>query len=201
VRRRRADPAACELARRLKVALREIQYGIDEMQAAQASLPRAITIGISRIRMRISCRPRSTSFSPSTRTHRSVLGGRYEALLDDLRGGGLDFLFGVLRRRTGRATSTKSFCSPIPMRWWCGAGIRFASAQDQARDLAAHDWILPARGAPRRERSNAFSPAPPMRRKSASRPPRRRSTGPFGHQRRITLLSRLEAQFDDSAGR
>lgn len=195
---------ACELARRLKVALREIQYGIDEMQAAQGVFRSRITIGNiahSDAHLLSAALNQLLALYPDAIVQ--VLGGRYEALLDDLRGGGLDFLFGVLRRPDWASDVDEELLFTNPYAVVARRGHPLSRLRKiTPRDLAAHDWILPARGAPRREAferifaGSAYAPKVSIETTSAAIYRTILATSD-----RITLLSRLEAQFDDSAGR
>src|SRR5262249_28933633 len=90
---------ARELARRLKVALRELEYGVEEIRAAQGIFTSRITVGNiphSGTDLLSNAARRFLALYPSASVH--VSDGPYEALLDALRAGDLDLLFGVLRR-------------------------------------------------------------------------------------------------------
>src|SRR5437016_610366 len=90
---------ARELARRLKVALRELEYGIEEIRAAQGIFMSRIRVGNiphSGTHLLSKAINRFLALYPAAFVH--VLDGPYEPLLDSLRAGDLDLLFGVLRR-------------------------------------------------------------------------------------------------------
>ena len=144
---------ARELARRLKVALRELEYGIEEIRAAQ---------GIFLSRIRIGNIPHSGTHLlskainqflasyPAAFVH--VLDGPYEPLLDALRAGDLDLLFGVLRRPAWAIDVREEFLFSNPYAIVVRRQHPLARIRNVTlRDLAGYDWILPARGAPRRE--------------------------------------------------
>jgi LysR family transcriptional regulator, regulator for genes of the gallate degradation pathway len=144
---------ARELARRLKVALTEVEYGIEELRAAQ---------GIFSSRIRIGNIPHSGTHLLSNAIRRflglypsasvQVLDGPYEALLDALRAGDLDLLFGVLRRPAWAADVAEEFLFSNPYAVFVGRQHPLARVRKiTLRELASYDWILPARGAPRRE--------------------------------------------------
>ena len=88
-----------EIARRFQIALRELAYGIEELQAAQGNIVTRIVIGnvphsgtqvlSSAIDAFLKAYPTATV---------QIVDDHYEALLDGLRAGKLDLLFGVLRR-------------------------------------------------------------------------------------------------------
>ncbi|HEY2135601.1 MAG TPA: LysR family transcriptional regulator [Xanthobacteraceae bacterium] len=195
---------AIELARRLKVALREIQYGIDEIQAAQGIFTSRITIGNiahSDAHLLSAALNKLLALYPNAIVQ--VLGGRYEALLEDLRGGDLDFLFGVLRRPDWATDVDEELLFSNPYAVVVRREHPLAQRRKVTpRDLAAYDWILPARGAPRREAfegifaGSDFAPKVSIETTSAAIYRTILATSD-----RITLLSRLEAQFDNNAGR
>jgi DNA-binding transcriptional LysR family regulator len=144
---------ARELARRLKVALRELEYAIEEIRTAQ---------GIFMSRIRVGNIPHSgthllskainhfLALYPAAFVH--VLDGPYEPLLDGLRAGDLDLLFGVLRRPTWATDVKQEFLFSNPYAVFVGRQHPLARVRRiTLRELARYEWILPARGAPRRE--------------------------------------------------
>jgi DNA-binding transcriptional LysR family regulator len=144
---------ARELARRLKVALRELEYGIDEMRTAQGIFTARIAIGNiphSGAHLLSQAINQFLASYPAASVH--VLDGPYEPLLEALRAGDLDLLFGVLRRPAWASDVREEFLFANPYvvvvrRQHPLARIRNVTL----RDLARYDWILPARGTPRRE--------------------------------------------------
>ena len=189
---------ARELARRLKVALRELEYATEEIRAAQ---------GIFMSRIRVGNIPHSgthllskainhfLALYPAAFVH--VLDGPYEPLLDGLRAGDLDLLFGVLRRPAWAIDVREEFLFSNPYavvvrRQHPLAGVRNVTL----RDLAGYDWILPARGAPRREafeRLFAGSARAPIVSIETTSSAIYKSV--LTTTDRIALLSTLEAQF------
>jgi DNA-binding transcriptional LysR family regulator len=144
---------ACKLARRLKVALRELEYGIDEIREAQGVFTSRITLGNiphSGTHLLSSAITRFLGSYPNAAVH--VLDGPYEALLDALRAGDLDLLFGVLRRPAWATDVRQEFLFSNPYAVFVGRGHPLTRVRKiTLRELAGYDWILPARGAPRRE--------------------------------------------------
>ena len=182
----------------LKVALRELEYAIEEIRAAQ---------GIFMSRIRVGNIPHSgthllskainhfLALYPAAFVH--VLDGPYEPLLDGLRAGDLDLLFGVLRRPAWAIDVSEEFLFSNPYavvvrRQHPLAGVRNVTL----RDLAGYDWILPARGAPRREafeRLFAGSARAPIVSIETTSSAIYKSV--LTTTDRIALLSTLEAQF------
>jgi DNA-binding transcriptional LysR family regulator len=144
---------ARELARRLKVALREVEYGVEEIRAAQGIFTSRITVGNiphSGTHLLSRAISRFLALYPSASVH--VLDGPYEALLDALRAGDLDLLFGVLRRPAWATDVKEEFLFSNPYAVFVGRQHSLARVRKiTLRELASYDWILPARGAPRRE--------------------------------------------------
>jgi len=191
---------ARELARRLKVALREIEYGIEEIRAAQ---------GIFLSRIRVGNIPHSGTHLlskainqflasyPAAFVH--VLDGPYAPLLDALRAGDLDLLFGVLRRPAWATDVKEEFLFSNPYAVVVRRRHPLARMRNVTlRDLAGYDWILPARGAPRREafeRLFAGAPRSPIVGIETTSSAIYKSV--LAATDRIALLSTLEAQFVD----
>jgi LysR family transcriptional regulator, regulator for genes of the gallate degradation pathway len=144
---------ACELARRLKIALTELEYGIEEIRAAQGVFTSRIAIGnIPHSGTVLLSKAISRFLASYPAASVRVLDGPYETLLEGLRAGDLDLLFGVLRRPAWASDVREEFLFPNPYAVIAGrrhplARVRRISLQQ----LAGYQWILPARGIPRRE--------------------------------------------------
>jgi DNA-binding transcriptional LysR family regulator len=144
---------ARELARRLKVALRELEYGIQEIRAAQGIFTSRITVGNiphSGTHLLSTTITRFLTSYPSASVH--IVDGPYEVLLDALRAGDLDLLFGVLRRPAWATDVREEFLFSNPYAVFVGRQHPLTRARKiTLQGLARYGWILPARGAPRRE--------------------------------------------------
>jgi LysR family transcriptional regulator, regulator for genes of the gallate degradation pathway len=194
---------ARELARRLKVALRELEYGIEEIRAAQGIFTARIAVGNiphSGAHLLSKAINQFLALYPSASVH--VLDGPYEPLLDALRAGDLDLLFGVLRRPAWADDVREEFLFSNPYVVVVRRQHPLARVRNVTlRELARYDWILPARGAPRREafeRLFAGSPRPPMVGIETTAPAIYKSI--LATTDRIALLSTLEAQFAEPEG-
>jgi DNA-binding transcriptional LysR family regulator len=87
---------------------------------------------------------------PNASVH--VVDGPYERLLDTLRAGDLDLLFGVLRRPAWATDVREEFLFSNSYGVFVGRQHPLTRVRKiTLRDLSGYDWILPARGAPRRE--------------------------------------------------
>ena len=144
---------ARELARRLKVALRELEYGVEEIRAAQGMFTSCITVGNiphSGTHLLSTTITRFLTLYPSASVH--VADGPYEVLLDALRAGDLDLLFGVLRRPAWATDVREEFLFSNPYAVFVGRQHPLTRVRKiTLQGLARYGWILPARGAPRRE--------------------------------------------------
>jgi LysR family transcriptional regulator of gallate degradation len=144
---------ARELARRLKVALRELEYGVEEIRAAQGIFTSRVAIGNiphSGTHLLSQAISRFLALYPNASVH--VLDGPYEALLQALRAGDLDLLFGVLRSPAWATDLKEEFLFSNPYAICVGHQHPLARARKiTLRELTSYGWILPARGAPRRE--------------------------------------------------
>lgn len=148
----RATPAASRLVRAIRIAISELQAGLDELAALSQAGAGRIAIGTLAL-------PRSwllpRAIARFARTHPdasvTIAEGTYDELLAHLRGGDIDMLVGALR-------------DPLPVRdvrqqalfaddlWIVGrADHPMAHALHPNRAaLARYPWVIGARGAPMR---------------------------------------------------
>jgi DNA-binding transcriptional LysR family regulator len=192
---------ARELARRLKVALRELEYGVEEIHAAQGIFTSRITVGkIPHSGTDLLAKAISQFLAryPSASVH--VLDGPYDTLLDRLRAGDLDLSFGVLRRPAWATDVGEQFLFANPYAVFVGRAHPLAhSRKVTLQQLADYAWILPARGAPRREafeRMFAESTHPPTVAIETTSMGIYRSI--LATTNMIALLSTVEAQLNEA---
>jgi len=195
------NPQGAELARRFQVALREIAYGLEELQAAQGAVVSRIAVGnIPHSGERILSAAVDALLAIFPSAHVRIVDGPYEALLDDLRAGRLDLLFGVLRRPAWArdVTEERLFENPYVVVARADHPLRRAT-RITPRELTRYGWIMPEAGAPRRrafERLFAGLTAPPVRIETTSLSIYR---SVLATSDRLTLMSRLAAQSAESA--
>jgi hypothetical protein len=173
-----------ELARRFRVALREIEYGLEEVRAAQGMIVSRIAIGNiphSATRVLSGAIDKLLAIYPKARVQ--VVDDHYEALLKDLRAGKLDLLFGVLRRPDWASDVHEERFFPILIARSYGAITHlpvFAASRCAIWRLTIGSCRPAAcRGA---KRSRGSLPVCRRRPGSASRAPRRRFISPFSHR-------------------
>lgn len=149
---------ALELARKLGLAKREIEAAADDIRYLD---------GVESGKVAIGALPMSGAYligaaiADLTRNfpdaHVSVTNSPYGFLLNSLRTGAIDVIFGVLRRPEW-ATDIEE--EPLFFDPYCivgRAGHPLASrAAVSTADLAAYDWIIPGEGSPRRRQYEAL---------------------------------------------
>jgi DNA-binding transcriptional LysR family regulator len=191
-----------ELARRFQVAVREIEYGLEELHAAQGSVVSRIVVGnIPHSGERVLSGAVDALLASYPTAHVQVVDGHYDVLLNDLRAGKLDLLFGVLRRPAWAIDVEEELLFDNPYVVVARAGHPLSRAKRiTPRDLARYDWIMPEAGAPRRkafERMFAGLPRQPRVSIEATSLSVYRSI--LAGSDRLTLMSRLAAQANESA--
>ena len=146
-------PYGTELARRCQVAQQEIAYGVEEMEAARGNIVSRIAIGNiphSATQVLSNAVRELLSKYPTARVQ--ILDNHYENLLNDLRAGKLDLLFGVLRRPDWAADVKEAllFANHYVVVARIGHPL-LKIKRPTLRDLSRYDWIMPGPMAPRQK--------------------------------------------------
>ena len=146
-------PYGSELARRVQVALGEIEYGLDELQAARGNIVSRIAIGNiphSATQILSNAIKEFLSRYPTARVR--IVDGHYEDLLNELRAGKLDLLYGVLRRPDWAADVKEEllFANHYVVVARNGHPLHRLK-RVRNRDLANFGWIMPGPLAPRQQ--------------------------------------------------
>jgi LysR family transcriptional regulator of gallate degradation len=146
-------PYGSELARRIQVALGEIEYGLDELQAARGNIVSRIAIGNiphSATQILSNVIKEFLSRYPTARIR--IVDGHYEDLLNELRAGKLDLLYGVLRRPDWAADVKEEllFANHYVVVARNGHPLHRLK-RVRNRDLANFGWIMPGPLAPRQQ--------------------------------------------------
>jgi DNA-binding transcriptional LysR family regulator len=145
-------PPGAELARRFKLAAREIEYGIDEIGAAQGRFVSRIVVGnIPHSNTHLISAAINELLAKFPDASVEVLDGHYNDLLTALRSGGLDLVYGVLRRPKWAFDVEERllFSNPYAVVARRDHPLRTLRRITTA-DLARYDWVLPPQGTPRR---------------------------------------------------
>jgi DNA-binding transcriptional LysR family regulator len=195
--------AGTELARRLKVAAREIEYGIEEIRAEHGQFVSRIVVGnIPHSDIHLLSAAINDFLASFPDASVQVLDGHYNELLSGLRGGSVDIVYGVLRRPKWAFDVEERFLFSNP---YAVVARRDHPIRKLRRitisDLARHDWIMPPSGTPRR---HAFEQ---IFKGHKSQPKVTIETTSMGIYRavlsttdRLSLFSRREADEDKTIG-
>jgi LysR family transcriptional regulator of gallate degradation len=147
-----ATPPAADLARRFKIAAREIEYGMDELEAERGHFASRIVVGnIPHSDAHLLSRAINDLLVRFPEASVEVIDGHYNDLLNALRSGGLDVVYGVLRR--------PDWAFDVEERLLFANRYAVVARRDHPirklkkitiSDLARYDWIMPPQGTPRR---------------------------------------------------
>ena len=145
-------PPATELARRFKVAAREIEYGMDEIAAEHGPFVSRIVVGnIPHSDTHLLSAAINELLAKFPQASVDVLDGHYNDLLNGLRHGSVDIVYGVLRRPKWAVDIEEKF---LFSNRYAVVARRDHPIRAQRRitiaDLARYDWIMPPLGTPRR---------------------------------------------------
>lgn len=193
-------PLGTELARRFQIALRELAYGLEELQATRGNIITRIVIGniphsgtqvlSSAIKNFIRTYPTATV---------QIVDGHYEELLDDLRVGKIDFLFGVLRRPDWArdVTEEELFTDRYVVVGRAAHPLRRGKTL-RLRDLASYDWIMPGPLTPRHQAfRRMFAGLPALPKISVETTSLQIYRDLLATTDQLTLMSALEAQLNE----
>jgi len=189
-----------ELARRFQLAIREIEYGLEEVQAAKGTVTSRVAVGNiphSNNQMLSSAINELLGDHPNAHVH--VVDGHYEALLHDLRAGKLDFLFGVLRRPDWALDVKEEELFPNPYVVVARRDHPLALLRTLTLEqLTRYDWVMPGPGTPRQQAfERMFGESPRRPRVSLETTSMQIYRTVLASTDRLTLMSRAEAQLND----
>lgn len=189
-----------EIARRFQIALRELIYGVEELQAARGNVVSRLVVGnIPHSGSQILSSALNEFLIRYPTATVQIIEGHYEALLDDLRAGKMDFLFGVLRRPDWAQDVVEEalFSNPYVVVGRLGHPLSRAKKLN-LHQLAGYDWIMPGPMTPRQlafRRIFARLPAPPKI--SIETTYLQICRDLLASTDRLTLMSTLEAQLNE----
>jgi DNA-binding transcriptional LysR family regulator len=146
-----AAPAAVEFARKMKVAQREIDWGVDEVEAAQGNVGGDIVIGallLAGSEVLASVINELVATYPAANIR--ILSGNAEDVLRYLRNGDVDVVIGLLRN-PGSAELVQEVLAETP---YVVVGRHDHPLAGRERvtldDLADYEWVIGTPGASRR---------------------------------------------------
>jgi LysR family transcriptional regulator, regulator for genes of the gallate degradation pathway len=191
-----------ELARRIQVAIREIQYGIEELKAAEGNVISRLAVGnIPHSDTQVLSAAINDLLAAYPKACVSIVDGHYDVLLNDLRAARLDLLWGVLRTPSWAHDVTEERLFPNPyvvVARKCHPLTRLKRIT--LNDLAGYDWITPGPTAPRQQALqrifSAVRRAPRITIETTSMQIHRNI---LASTDRLALMSLMEARFNDSA--
>ena len=148
-----AAPAAAELARQFMVAAREIEYGIEEFHAESGRFVSRIVVGnIPHSDIHLLSAAINDLLAKFPEISVDVLDRHYNDLLQALRNGGVDLVYGVLR--------LPEWASDVEERFLFSNQYTLVARRDHPlrslrkiaiSDLMRYDWIMPPSDTPRRQ--------------------------------------------------
>jgi DNA-binding transcriptional LysR family regulator len=192
-----------ELARRLRLAMRELDYALEEINTEQGIITSRIAVGtLATSGSFVLARTIDEFLGNSPGARVQVIEEPYEQLLGDLRAGKIDFLFSVLRRPDWATDvkETKLFAEPyvVVMRPHHPLnGVKLVGKDE----LAQYEWVVPGPTTPRYlafERLFASSKKPPQARIETTSRGLIRALLTMSD--RLTLLTRHEALLEEKLG-
>jgi LysR family transcriptional regulator of gallate degradation len=193
-----ATPAAAEFARKLKLGLREIEWGVEEIEAARGNIGGEIVIGAMLLAGSVLLASVLNEFVAAyPNANIRVLNGNAEDMLRYLRCGDVDFVFGLVRDPTPQ-DFVNEVLAETPYVVVSRHGHPLCEKPSVTLDdLADYDWVIGTPGAHRRARFDqlfAGRRRPPARIATCSLPTIRLL---LSQSDRLTLLTSYELMFED----
>ncbi len=193
-------PLGTEIARRFQIALREIAYGLEEMHAARGNVITRVVVGnIPHSGTQVL----SAAINAFLKTYPTatvrIVDGHYEELLDDLRAGKLDFLFGVLRRPdwANDVVEEELFTDRYVVVGRADHPLRRTKTL-RLQELARYDWIMPGTMTPRHQAfRRMFASLPALPKISVETTSLQIYRDLLATTDQLTLMSALEAQLNE----
>jgi LysR family transcriptional regulator, regulator for genes of the gallate degradation pathway len=195
-----ATQPAAELARKIKLAQREIDWGIDEVEAARGNVGGEIVIGAMLLTGSVVLASVINEFvSTYPNANVRILNGNAEDMLRCLRTGDVDVVVGLLREaNSGDLAHTALAETPYVVVGRHGHPLLERSDVTLA-DLASFDWVVGTPGASRRIRFDmlfAGQPGPRARIETCSLPTIRLL---LSQSDRLTMLTSYELMYEEEA--
>lgn len=192
-----------ELARKVKLALGEIDAAREEIAIARGRARSRVAIGVVPLcATRVFALTANDFLEAFPEASIGIVHGAYEPLLQDLRAGRIDMLYGVLRLPAWVTDVDEEplFYDPYAVAVRRGHPLTKLK-KPTLENLTAFDWIAPPHGAPRRSSIERLFAG------SARKPTIRIETSSLNMQRallstsdRVTMLTRQEMSQEASIG-
>src|SRR5215468_7225045 len=197
-----ATRPAAELARRVRLAVQELERAVEEIEASQ---------GRNRGHIRLGLLPLAGAFFvaralkdlgetyPDIRIE--VIDGSFDFLIERLRSGGIDFIIGPVRGlHPGLGVvETVLFDDPYALVARRGHPLT-RKRQIRRQDLVAYDWVAPPPDTPRRGAYDAIFAGASIPRSTLQTSSSNLTRAILTETDRITLLSRHESRAEEEMG-
>ncbi len=146
------NQAGAELARRLTLALSEIDAGMEEIGSFDRRSRTSLKVGVLALAPRtILAQALDDLLTRFPRHSAEVVDGAYADLMTGLRDGSIDLIFGALRAPPPFPDVDEEAMFEDPYTVVCRADHPLTGrGRVSASDLADYDWVLPTKGLPRR---------------------------------------------------
>ena len=195
-----ATPAAAEFARKVKLALREIQWGIEEVEAARGNIGGEIVIGAMLLAGSVLLASVINEFvSMYPKANVRILNGNADDMIRYLRSGDVDVVIGLLRDRVAADLKHQALAAtPYVVVARHGHPLNLKS-DVTLDDLADYEWIIGTPGAARRIRYDKLFEGrkkPQARIATCSLPTMRLL---LSQSDRLTLLTSYELFYEEDA--
>jgi DNA-binding transcriptional LysR family regulator len=192
-----ATPAAIEFARKIKLAAREIDWGIEEIAAAQSDFGGQIVVGAMLRAGSVVLGSVLNDFAEAfPNANVKVLNGNAEDMLNCVRSGDVDFVIGLCKDPLPEDLVSEPIAE-TPYVVACRQGHPLTrKGRATLDDLAQYDWVVGTPGSNRRTRFDALfagRQAPPARIATCSIPTVRLL---LTNSDRLTLLTNYELMFE-----
>jgi DNA-binding transcriptional LysR family regulator len=195
-----ATQTAAEFAGKLKLALREIDWGVDEAEAARGNVGGEIVVGAMLLAGSVvlaSVINEFASIYPNADVR--ILNGNAEDMLRELRAGDVDVVIGLLRDPKSQGFAHKPLAE-TPYVVVARHEHPLVTKQNVTlADLTAFDWVIGTQGSSRRVRFEALfkgQPRPRAHIETCSLPTMRLL---LVHSNRLTLLTSYELMYEEDA--
>lgn len=194
---------AAELARRVKLAMQEIERAVEEIEASQ---------GRNRGRIGLGLLPLGGAFFVVARALKDVgeaypdtrieaIDGSFDFLLEKLRSGGIDFIVGPVRGLDSSLGMVETVLFDDPYALVVRSGHPLTRKRRIRRqDLLAYDWVVPPPGTPRRTAFDALFAGLERPRRTLQTNSPNLTRAILAETDRITLLSRHESRAEQEIG-
>jgi DNA-binding transcriptional LysR family regulator len=195
-----ATPAAAEFARKVKLALREVDWGVEEIEAARGNIGGEIVIGAMLLAGSVVLASVLNEFvAEYPNANIRVLNGNAEDMLRYLRCGDVDFVIGLCRSPAPQDLVTEPLAE-TPYVVVARQGHPLTEKRSVTLDdLAGYDWVIGTPGAHRRAQFDqlfAGRRRPTARIATCSLPTIRLL---LAQSDRLTLLTSYELMYEDDA--